>query len=342
MLQTFHDFMEASLYGLPAGFYQTREAGADFYTAPELHPAFGRLLGAEVASLLRRLEEGGEPGPYRVVEAGCGEGTLFPPVLQGLREALPDLAPSLRWALADRSPGALARALDRARETGIEAEGVPVVSSLEPSPGVIYSNELLDALPFHLLEKREDRMVEVLFDLSGRPAWGEVPDGPLRRAAARVGPFLAEGGRHVVCPGRGAWLREAAAGLTRGFILSVDYGRRYPGDVPVPVKTFRAHRLGEDPFESPGRTDLTAPVDFEEVISEGEAAGLALEWYGTLGTFLLDRGILGKVQDVGEGLKGFQERARLKTLFHPEGMGEAFKVLIQSKGMGDNECSRAF
>ena len=48
-MQTFRDFMEASLYS-PNGYYPTREAKADFYTAPELHPAFAEILASEAAS----------------------------------------------------------------------------------------------------------------------------------------------------------------------------------------------------------------------------------------------------------------------------------------------------
>jgi SAM-dependent MidA family methyltransferase len=315
--------MEASLYG-EGGFYQTRRPTEDFYTAPELHPAFGELLAAEVAARLRRTAEKAK-GPLWVVEAGCGDGRLFRAVAAGLRGALPELFPDLMFGLVDRSTAALGSALEAEFQPRGRLVGCASLETLPAFSGVLYSNELIDALPFHLLEKRGGKVDEVVVK-NGRPSLAPIEDSRLADAAAAVGPALDEGSRHAVCLDRAKWLALAASKLRVGFVVTVDYGRRYPAEAPVPVKTYKKHRLGDDPFQG---GDITANVDFEAMIREGEAAGLKLESYETLSSFLMRLGVAERFERAAE----YSERNKLKTLIHPEGMGEIFKVLIQSKGL---------
>ena len=88
--------------------------------------------------------------------------------------------------------------------------------------------------------------------------------------------------------------------------------------------------MGEDIVSRPGKVDLTASVDFTQLIAHGERSGLRTESFTTLGKFLLENGILDRMP-AGDSVSAFKERNRIKTLFHPEGMGEKFKVLIQER-----------
>ena len=73
-------------------------------------------------------------------------------------------------------------------------------------------------------------------------------------------------------------------------------------------------------------------MDFEALIGEGEKRGLALESYESLSKFLIEGGMISWMEAAsGDDSAAYRERAKLKTLIHPEGMGEVFKVLIQSK-----------
>ena len=76
--------------------------------------------------------------------------------------------------------------------------------------------------------------------------------------------------------------------------------------------------------------DLLASVDFAALVAEGRLHGLHEASYQTLGRFLLDRGVLARLPE-GQGAAAYAERNRIKTLLHPGGMGEAFKVLVQEK-----------
>ena len=71
-------------------------------------------------------------------------------------------------------------------------------------------------------------------------------------------------------------------------------------------------------------------MDFDSLIAEGGRCGLKLESYGTLSRFLIDGGVSDWLK-AGEDAAAWRSRAKIKTLIHPEGMGEVFKVLVQGR-----------
>lgn len=97
-------------------------------------------------------------------------------------------------------------------------------------------------------------------------------------------------------------------------------------------KSFYRHTVGteEELLQQRGRRDLSAPVDFGLLMREGERLGWKTESFESLGAFLMQAGILNYLPK-GNTLPVLRETLKLKTLFHPEGMGEALKVLVQSK-----------
>jgi len=331
---TFRDFMERSLYDPSSGFYGGRTPSADFYTAAELHPAFARILARELAARLDEVARLRPKAPRFIVEMGSGNGTLARQVLTELREFRPKVFHSLRYVLVERMDDLLLGSILSLQDTGAKLMGYTRLEDLQPLCGVFFSNELVDAFPVHLVEKSGGRMREVYVDVEGgraRPTLGEFSEEALRRESRDVGRTLSEGGRHAVGLEACGWMRLVARAIKVGSVITVDYGKRFPPGTPNPPRTYRRHRQGEDVFEDPGLTDITASVDFGRLAEEGARWGLEEVSYSTLGRFLLDRAILGEMPE-GRTAEAFSERAKIKTLFHPEGMGEAFKVLVQRKG----------
>lgn len=327
-MRSFRDFMESALYDPERGYYAVREKAADFYTAPELHPAFGAVLADRLALLLGRI------GPDRVlhlVEAGCGDGTLACQVARRLREAHPALAARLSFILVERGRKDLTTAVRRVTAFGMPVLARTQVSELPRFSGVLYSNELLDALPVHLLEGKDGKVLEVFVDDAGRETTGPLSRPALEaRAADMAG--LRDGERHAVGLEAAAWIAEAAGRLEEGFALTVDYGKRFAPGTANPPRAFHRHAVETELTRLPGAQDLTASVDFEALIAAGAAAGLALESYESMSKFLIEGGMLSWLEAAGgDDSSAYRERAKLKTLIHPEGMGEVFKVLIQRK-----------
>ena len=125
-MRSFRDFMESALYDPERGYYSIREKAADFYTAPELHVAFGAVLADRLAVLLERVAENRPDRLLHIVEAGCGDGTLACQVARRLRERHPALASRVSFMLVERGRKDLTTATRR-----LTAFGVPVVAHTE-------------------------------------------------------------------------------------------------------------------------------------------------------------------------------------------------------------------
>lgn len=331
-MRTFRDFMESALYDPESGFYSTRAQTADFYTAPELHPAFGAVLADRLAALLRRARAARPGETLAVVEAGCGDGRLAAVVARRLRESHADVAADLGFVLVERSRRDLTAAIRRLTAFGLNVDACTSVERLPHFTGVLYSNELLDSLPAHLLQKDAGTVREVYVDFDGGQVLGELSTPDLAVHAAAISPALADGERHAVSLAAPRWLRDAAAKLNAGFLLTVDYGKRFGPRTPNAPRAYRAHRIETDLTAAPGSRDLTVPADFSALIAAGEAAGASLESYESLSHFLLAGGFGAFLEAAANaGPSSYRELAKLKTLIHPEGMGEAFKVLTQRK-----------
>ena len=330
---TFRDYMESSLYAA-GGYYERREPREDFYTAPELHGAFAGILAGEIVARLKILEERGVPGPYSIVEMGSGSGALGAAVLKNVRERHADWVAKLRYVFVERVESRLLRSVV---DTTDRVLGYSRVADVPPCAGVFLSNELVDAFPIHLLHKSGGRMFEVYVRTAGRgmrAELGELSRPELVPIAEAMREQLPEGGRHAVNLEAAAWIRQVAERLTAGCLLTIDYGKRFgPRPAPNPPRAFYRHRTDDDVLARPGRQDLTASVDFDALVADVAAAGLKLLSYTTLSRFLIDRGILEWMPASPDpnDPRAARERAKLKTLLHPEGMGEAFKVLIQEK-----------
>lgn len=321
-MQTFRDFMEEALYDPAGGFYNRREPTADFYTAPELHPAFAGVLARDLAKRFERLRAGGRREPLTLVEMGSGRGVLAGQILDALKSSHPGLAQDLRLVLVERCREELSASVLRlsARHPGVV--GHTRLEEVLPFEGVLLSNELVDAFPVHLLEKRGGRVLEVNVE-DGRAVLGEPSTPELARAAGSV--RLEEGERHAVNLEARDWLEAVSARLRRGWILTVDYGKRF-GGAPNPPRAFFKHSVSDEVLARKGGQDLTASVDFDALIEEGARRGLDLESYTTLSRYLIDGGVADWLEAAS-----VKDRQKIKTLIHPEGMGETFKVLIQRR-----------
>ena len=317
-MRTFRDFMEKALYDPERGFYARRRPRADFYTAPELHPAFAGVMSRRVEHLSRQMKLDSP----KVVEMGAGEGLLAEQLLEKLPHGTP-------YVLVERSRAVLEAALARLTPRFPQVRGCLSLDELPAGQGVFLSNELVDAFPVHVLQMNRGRVRELYVDETGAQALGDLSTPELRAHAERVAEALEEGQRHAVNLEAQRWLDRVGRRLTRGALLTVDYGSRF-GVSPNPPRAFFRHSQPDDLMARAGQQDLTASVDFDGLIATGAGLGFKVDFYGTLSRFLLDGGIADFLP-LGDSASDLKSRAQVKTLLHPEGMGEVFKVLIQTK-----------
>ena len=130
--------------------------------------------------------------------------------------------------------------------------------------------------------------------------------------------------------------------LDRGFVLTVDYGhaaaelyneRHMRGT----LLAYSKHHVSEDYLLAPGEQDLTAHVNFTALDVWGSRAGLARTGCVSQMAFLVALGRANEFADLYAPGASEVERVRarllLKTLLHPEGMGETFQVCIHHRGI---------
>jgi len=140
---------------------------------------------------------------------------------------------------------------------------------------------------------------------------------------------------------------NAAASLTRGFTIVIDYGytraEQLAGRHRGTVKAIRQHSVSDNPYEAPGEQDITADVNFTALATVAEERGMRAEKLITQSQFLLGIGEANEFADAFEDCRLPQERAKaalqLKHLVTPAGMGESFHVLVASKNVEDQKAS---
>jgi len=332
----FTRYMEMALYAPGLGYYVAGAAklGAegDFVTAPEISPLFGRTIATQVCEILAHT--GGE-----VLELGAGSGALALSLLEELqaRNCLPE-----RYRILEVSPELTQRQRRLLQRLPGLAGRVEWITSLpQLFTGVVVANEVLDALPVHLLAWRGEGACErgVVWHGDGF-AWEErSPDpGALRDAAAALrieAPYQSE--VSIAVP---ALVRTLAGALDRGVLLCVDYGfgrREYyhPQRNGGTLMCHYRHRAHDDPFLFPGLQDITAHVDFTSVAEAGIEAGLQLLGYTTQAQFLINCGIADQLArtPAGQTAAYFPLAAGVQRLVSPAEMGELFKVIALGRGV---------
>ena len=341
---SFARFMERALYAPGLGYYAGGAhkfgAAGDFVTAPELSPLFAQTLAAQAAQIMALS------APH-IVEVGAGSGQLAADLLLELeaRAALPE-----SYAILDLS-GEL-----RARQQATLAERaphlVPRVRWLDRLPerfdGLVLANELLDALPVHLVVWGSEEAPEAVFERgvsveSERFVWRDRPaSGRLLERAQQLTAEteLPTGYLSEIGLAAGDWTAAWAPILGRGALLLIDYGFPrhefyHPQRSEGTLMCHYRHRAHAAPFYLPGLQDITAHVDFTAVVEAGHAAGLDFLGYTTQGGFLLNCGLTEVLARTP-----YEDRAHYlplaasaQKLLGPSEMGELFKVMALGKGI---------
>ena len=347
-------FMELVLYCPDCGYYETKvDIGrrGDFYTSVSVGGLFGELLACQFASWLE-TEVRGQRSEFKIVEAGAHDGQLARDILTWLQSSRPELFEQIEYVIIEPS----ARRREWQRETLNSFANVrwsdnfqSIASSTPHSAlrtphlkGVIFSNELLDAFPVHRFgwDANGKKWFEWGVAIDGDELmWAKLENCDLPSSILNLPPSLLavvpDGYIIETSPAAEKWWREAAGVLARGKLLAIDYGFT-ADEIFSPARTrgtLRAcfqHHVTDDLLANPGEQDLTAHVNFPAIQKAGEDAGLTTEFFGSQAKFLTQ--ILAKAAKGNSfGVWSAKQTRQFQTLTHPEHLGRAFRVLVQSR-----------
>ncbi|ACT47202.1 class I SAM-dependent methyltransferase [Methylotenera mobilis] len=339
---SFADYMHMALYTPGLGYYSGGAKkfgmGGDFVTAPEISPLFAQAMANQVAEVLVQTQ--GD-----VLELGAGSGRLAVDLLLALQALnqvpshyfILEVSTYLRQVQRETIQQHLPVAL---------AECVVWLGSLPDNfVGVMLGNEVLDALPVHLLYKPAATEAPALCErgvaFNGEFYWQDqpLPAGNLLDLAATYDlpdDYLTE-----VSPAATGLIASLADALKHGAIIMVDYGfsaREYyhPQRNLGTLMCHYQHYAHVDPLVYVGLQDITAHVDFSSVASAGEHSGLAVMGFCSQAQFLMNCGILDIMSQISphDMARYAPLAAAAQKLLSPAEMGDLFKVIALGRGLG--------
>lgn len=358
--------MSAALYDETDGYYsgtRFRQGRAgDYRTAPGISPLFAATLAGYFAKLFAQL---GSPQSFTIVEAGAGSGEFAHGVLSALQSHHPEIFATTAYMIDEISAGSRARAAERLAEfhgkvtfgsfgSSSVGEGksprlaLPRGRPSDTDATIVFSNELIDALPVHRVTRRSGNLRELCVGLAENAfVWvdGE-PNQIVSDYCQRAGLDLAENQIAEINLAAEKFISRAAASIERGFVVTVDYGAERDDLLNAPhrfagtLRAFHRHQLIEEVLARPGEQDLTSTVDWTQLREAGERVGLQTVRHERLDKFLLQEGLLDKLEELAASAKDDVEALQLRTsareLIMPESLAASFQILVQEKGLGAN------
>ena len=333
----FSRFMELALYAPGLGYYSAGAskfgAAGDFITAPEISPLFGRTVARQLADIMALS------APH-ILELGAGSGKLALDVLTEL-ERLQQLPASysileVSADLRERQQALLRERLPHLAERVQWLDALPSAIS-----GAVIANEVLDALPVHLVRWSDSLVFERgVMSKGSNFIWQErLPETPaLPELAQQISvpdDYLSE----ISLAARGL-VSSLCERMSSGVMLFIDYGfgaREYyhPQRSSGTLMCHYRHHAHDDPFFLPGLQDITAHVDFTAIAESAIDHGANLLGYTSQAHFLINGGITDLISDISpDNLREYIPlSAQIQKLTSPAEMGELFKVMAVGKGI---------
>lgn len=334
----FARYMHLALYAPGLGYYSggAKRFGqdGDFVTAPEISSLFAQTLARQAAQILQ-LTAGD------ILELGAGTGRLAAALMLELQqlEQLP-----ARYQILEVSAH-LRQIQHETLQQTLPPELMQRVQWLDNLPdtfnGLVLGNEVLDALPVHIVKSSEDGLFERGVIWSGDTfVWSERPltSGPLFELTSKLS--IPKEYTTEICSAATGLVASLANMLQQGALLFIDYGfsrREYyhPQRSQGTLMCHCRHYVHDDPFLYPGLQDITAHVDFTGIAETAVANGVQLLGYSGQAQFLINCGITETLAQVSPSnvVAYLPLAAQAQKLLSPAEMGELFKVIALGKGL---------
>ena len=336
---SFAYFMNMALYAPGLGYYsggaQKFGHGGDFVTAPEISPLFAKTLALQAAQILAAMQ--GD-----ILELGAGTGKLAADLLLELQalDSLPkqyfilEVSDHLRQMQRETLQEKLSQDLFK-RVVWLEKLPVNFI-------GLIIGNEVLDAIPAHLIINTETGLCERGVSFEQTFIWQDKPlqKGNLRdevSAYSLPSHYLTE-----VCPAATGLMNSLADCLKQGVILMLDYGfgvaeYYHPQRNQGTLMCHFQHYAHSNPLINIGLQDITAHVNFTAIAEAGVSQGLSLAGYCNQASFLINCGMLDILRKTSPSNMAVYAplTAAAQKLLSPAEMGELFKVIAFSKNFDE-------
>jgi len=342
----FREFMHLSLYHENFGYYRktflrTGSKG-DFVTSPSASPVFGALISNQIKETWEILK----PEKFSLMEIGSGTGYLMKDILDYffLKDILKNIYNTI---IIEPFSVNIEFQKNILKKHINNLSWYENIKSLKNLTGCFICNELIDAFPITLIEKQKDNFFEIYVGIDKEENFIEIP---IEINSTELIDYikhnklseLPDGYRTEINFNIKKFLKELSGAFNEGIFIFIDYGYSrseyfHPGRNRGTLLGFKDQKT-EDIYKYPGETDITAHVNFSDMVKCAMEYGFNPIGYTTQSAFLASLGLEEVFKDFySENFTPFSpELAGIKSLFLPQGMGQSHKVLVISKGIKDN------
>jgi SAM-dependent MidA family methyltransferase len=337
-LITYADYISHALYHPKFGYYmkdkQKIGREGDFITTSNVSDIFGRIFAKWFSYIVEKTQL-----PAVICEVGAGNGRFARAFLEEWHEKVKT---PLSYIIVESSP--YHRKLQNELLRGFHVKQVEGITELSPFEGMIFSNELFDALPVHVVEKENGKLHEVMVGIKNdqlHEVMVPLTDKAILQFLQENEFELNEKQRIEIPLPMGNMLDEMGKVLIRGLVTTVDYGYTHedwmlPSRRNGSLRGYYQHQMIENVLMHPGEMDITSHIHFDWLIKRGEQAQLHFATKLRQDEFLLKAGILQELQEHYDP-NPFSEQSKknraIRSLIMPTGMSSSFHVCIQKKDM---------
>jgi SAM-dependent MidA family methyltransferase len=338
---SFARFMELALYCPESGYYERNQdnvgRAGDFITSVSAGSLFGELLAFQFAEWLEELKIQNEE--LKIIEAGAHDGKLAADILSWLKKFRPELFSEMEYWILEPSPSRRLWQQEKLREfSSVRWPDPQLSTNHDQLTGILFSNELLDAFPVRRFgwDAKAKNWFEGGVALDGEKfVWTKIRDSRFAILNSQLESVLPDGYIVEDSPAAEQWWRDAAKKIACGKLVAIDYGftadeQFSPARTNGTLRAYHRHQVSDDLLANAGEQDLTAHVNFSAIQKAGEDAGLKTEQLCSQPQFLTRIFAKAAREKSFAGLDAKQVR-QFQTLTHPEHLGRAFRVLVQSR-----------
>lgn len=342
---SFYEYMSDCLYHPEYGYYMRFDhkigKQGDFYTSSSVHSVFAETILEIVEDICRKNNL-----PIHFCEMGAGTGRFASQFLDALKNKYPQEYQQARYILIEKSNF---HRRQQEMELKDHQEHVLWLDSVEPKDsfsGIFFSNELVDAFPVYLVEKKDNQLLEVGVTWNDKEKVLEEIMYPLKNQEVhhylqRFDLDLVEGQRLEVPLDAAQWVKEVGEWVKEGVWITIDYGYTNEQLMMPPHRRgsllcYDDHQRDDHPYLKPGQKDMTYHVHFDVLRDVAFNQGWEYLGFYNQADFLLRAGILSMLeehQDTDPFQQGALKRNRaIRQFISPEGISGSFQVLVLGKG----------
>jgi SAM-dependent MidA family methyltransferase len=346
---SFRDYMDICLYNEPDGYYRNANQkigkDGDFYTSSSIGSVMGEMVAAFIREQIGAKHH--ENTDIHIVEWGGGNGRLALHVLDEMKRIAPSIYERVSYTMIETST--YHRQLQM-QTLDSHSNAVRFMSDKEWLMGppledvYVLANELLDAFPVHRIQYQDKKYYEsyVVWNEASQAFeenWIALDSKLLLDFIGHLNVQWTEGQIAEVNLDAEAWIGAVAKQIISGGCIIIDYGdcteelyaaHRWQGT----LMCYRKHQAHDNPFEYQGLQDITSHVNFSRCLEVALESGFTGGLLQTQREFLVEQGILQKLQDHFDPnpFSPISKRNRaIRQILLSDQMSELFKVLIAMK-----------